>query len=266
MTSSLARSEIRVLIVDDEPLARRGLRQVLKAHSDCRVIAESRTGKEALLALRTMTADVVFLDVKMPGLNGFQVMDAIADERPPLVVLVTAFDQFAVRAYEAEALDYLLKPVTQERFDMAMDRIRERLRSNQAIELSQRLGALFDPGAVRTGAGAGAPLRTLVVPTETGDLVLNADEVDWIQSEDYYSAIHALGRRHLIRESLASLEKRLDPVAFMRVHRSAIVSLDRVREVRIGDDGSARLLLRNGTEIPVSRRRREQLAGRIRRP
>ncbi len=256
--------EIRVLIADDEPLARRGLQQVLVAHRDCRIIAESRNGREALRALRSVRPDVVFLDIQMPGLDGFEVMQSIATEHPPIVVLVTAYDEFAVRAFEANALDYLLKPVSQERFDIAMRRVRERFRADQAVELSRRLLAFFD-GNQRAAPSSAAPARSIVVPTETGELLLDPEEVDWIQAKDYYAVVHALGERHLVRGSLASFEQRLDPAQFMRVHRSAIVRLNRVRELRSTDDGGASVVLRDGTQIPVSRRRREQVAAWIRR-
>jgi two-component system LytT family response regulator len=257
--------EIRVVIADDEPLARRGLQQVIEAHGDCRIIAESRNGNEALRALRSLRPDVVFLDIQMPGLDGFQVMHSIGTDRPPIIVLVTAYDEFAVRAFEAHALDYLLKPVSQERFDLTMQRVREQLRADRAVELSQRMLAFLqerDAGAPKGKTSDSA--RNIVVPTALGELVLDPEEVEWVQARDYYAVIHALGGRHLIRESLASLEQRLDPARFVRVHRSAIVRLDRVRELRTSDRGHASIVLRDGTQIPVSRRRREQVAARIR--
>jgi two-component system LytT family response regulator len=259
-------SEIRVLIADDEPLARRGLHQVIQAHGDCRVVAESRNGNEALRALRSLRPDVVFLDIQMPGLDGFQVMRSLGTDPPPIVVLVTAYDEFAVRAFEAHALDYLLKPVSQERFDMTMRRVRERMQANQAVELSQRvLAFLHERTPVAPGGAPSNSPRSIVVPTVMGELVLDPEEVEWVQAKDYYAVIHALGGRHLIRESLASLEQRLDPARFVRVHRSAIVQLDRVRELRTSDRGHALIVLRDGTQIPVSRRRRDEVATRIRR-
>ena len=262
---------LRVLIADDEPLARRGLQQLLASHRDCEIIAECRNGKETLRALRTLHPDVVFLDIQMPGLNGFQVVDAIEPERAPVIVFVTAYDEFAVRAFDAHALDYLLKPVSQERFDRALQRVRDRLRSAEAVKLTSQLvsfletrgGATPDASLLQADGSARAK-RSIVVPTAEGDLVLDPCEIDWIQAEDYYAAVHALGRRHLIRESLASLERRLDPDAFVRVHRSAIIRLDRVRELRSSPFGGSTIILRDGTQIPVSRRRRERVVARIR--
>ncbi|MEX2285013.1 MAG: LytTR family DNA-binding domain-containing protein [Gemmatimonadota bacterium] len=253
------RVEIRVLIADDEPLARRGLQQVLGSHADCRIVAESRNGKEALRALRTLQPDVVFLDIQMPGLNGIEIMESLQHADPPIIVLVTAFDEFAVRAFDAQALDYLLKPVTQERFDLAMRRVRARLAAEQAVELSQRLLEYFNGAPPSLANGS----RSIAVPTANGELLLDPEEIDWIAADDYYAVIHALGQRHFIRESLASLEHRLAAGHFLRVHRSAIVRLDRVRELRSTDRGRMLLILRDGTEIPVSRRRREQVAARI---
>jgi two-component system LytT family response regulator len=206
----------------------------------------------------------VFLDIQMPGLSGFEVLDALQGEDPPVLVFVTAYDEYAVRAFEAQALDYLLKPVSQERFDQALQRAKDKLKAEHAVLLTQQLATyLGGPGE----PAAQRPLRggKIVVPTASGDLVLDAAEIDWIQAEDYYAAVHALGRRHLIRESLRSLEKRLDPEQFVRVHRSAIVRFDRVRELRQDDAGASTLRLRDGTVIPVSRRRRERVAALLRR-
>ncbi|MFN2563697.1 MAG: LytR/AlgR family response regulator transcription factor [Gemmatimonadaceae bacterium] len=265
-------TEIRALIADDEPLARRGIRQLLEAYGDVIVAGECRNGRETLRALHSLAPDLVFLDVQMPQLDGFEVLRAFGAQRMPAVVFVTAYDEFAVRAFEAHALDYLVKPVTGARFAEAMRHVRERLRSDRAVELARKLEALL---ATREGGGwradggetlqASRPVRRLVVPTANADLVLDAAEIDWIQAEDYYAAVYALGKRHLLRESLASLEERLDPTRFVRVHRSAIVNLDRVRELRSTGLGEWVVVLRDGTRVPVSRRRREQVADVIRR-
>ena len=263
---------MRALIVDDEPLARRGIRQLLVPYTDIDVVGECRNGREALQSLDTVAPDLVFLDVQMPELDGFAVVRARGAARMPYVIFVTAYDEFAVRAFETHALDYLVKPVNEARFAAAIQRVRERMRFAEALELTRRIGELLDSHGRRGDVGDAAvrapaivPARRLVVPTSTGDLVLDVDEIDWIQAEDYYAAVHARGRRHLIRESLASLEQRLDPSRFIRVHRSAIVPLDRVREMRSASTGEWVLVLRDGTRVPVSRRRREQVAELIRR-
>jgi two-component system LytT family response regulator len=267
---------IRALIVDDEPLARRGIRQLLESSEDIEVVGECRNGRETLAALDTLAPDLVFLDVQMPELDGFEVVRARGPARMPHVIFVTAYDEFAVRAFETHALDYLVKPVNEARFAAALERVRERMRFAEALELTRRIGDLLaahDRRGDKRSEGADAaprgpvvvPARRLIVPTATGELVLDVDEIDWIQAEDYYAAVHARGRRHLIRESLASLEQRLDPERFIRVHRSAIVRLDRVREMRSAAAGESVLVLRDGTRVPVSRRRREQVADLIRR-
>jgi two-component system LytT family response regulator len=252
--------EIRALIVDDEPLARRGIRQLIEREPDVTVVGEARDGREALRALRTLEPSLVFLDVQMPELDGFGVVRVHGVERMPPIIFVTAFDEFAVRAFDAHAIDYLVKPLRESRFAEAVERVRERVRSAEAVELSRRLSALL---ATTTGrpavAEAAPPQARIIVPTSSGDLVLDAAEIDRIEADDYYAAIYARGRRHLIRESLSSFEARLDPVRFVRVHRSAIVNLDRVREVRAESSGESVVVLRDGTRVPVSRRRREQV-------
>ncbi len=234
---------MRVLIADDEPLARRGVRQLLAAHPDMTVVGECRNGAETLRALDTLDPDLVFLDIQMPGMNGFEVLRIRGPQRMPLVVFVTAHDQFAVRAFEAHALDYLVKPLNVERFAAALSRVRER-REMMAAARAARYTAL---------------LERLVVATPSGELIIPVADIDWIGADDYYACIHVSGKRHLLRESLATLESRLDPRRFQRVHRSAIVRLDRVRELR-GDE----LVLRDGATVPVSRRKRAALERALR--
>lgn len=256
--------EIRALIADDEPLARRGIRQLLEPHTDVRIVGECRDGREALRALEAQAPDLIFLDVQMPELDGFGVLRAHGPERMPSVVFVTAYDEFAVRAFEAHAIDYLVKPVSDARFAAALDHVRAHMRSADALELARRLGALLKSQAAAAGVGNGGEpyMRRLLVPTPSGDLLLDVAEIDWIQAEDYYAAVHVRGKRHLIRESLSMLETRLDRAQFVRVHRSAIVRIDRVREVRTAQ-GESVLVLRDGTRVPVSRRRREQVAAMV---
>ena len=253
--------EIRALIVDDEPLARRGIRQLLEREPDVTVVGEARDGREALRALRTLEPTLVFLDVQMPELDGFGVLRQHGVHEMPLVVFITAFDEFAVRAFDAHAIDYLVKPLRETRFAEAVQRVRDHLHSADAVELSKRLTALLAATAPQPSA---QPRSRIIVPTSTGDLILDAAEIDWIEADDYYAAVHARGKRHLIRESLSSFEGRLDPVRFVRVHRSAIVNLDRVRELRAESGGESAVVLRDGTRVPVSRRRREQVAEALR--
>jgi len=230
--------EMRALIVDDEPLARRGIRQLLARESDVVVVGECRDGKAVLEALETLAPDLVFLDVQMPELDAFGVIRARGVDRMPIVVFVTAYDAFAVKAFEAQALDYLVKPLVAARFAATMVRVRQRIRERRHA--------------------------VLVVGTSTGSLVVDAREIDWIEADDYYSRIHTGGARHLIRESLASLWRRLDASQFVRVHRGALVRLDRIREILVTPRGRTLVVLRDGTRIPVSRRRRAALQALLR--
>jgi two-component system LytT family response regulator len=232
------RPQVRALIVDDEPLARRGIRQLLAREPDMVVVGECRDGRAALAALDTLAPDLVFLDVQMPELDAFEVIRARGADRMPIVVFVTAYDAFAVRAFEAQALDYLVKPLVASRFTAAMARVRERVRERRRA--------------------------VLMVGTPTGSLVVDAGDIDWIEADDYYSRVHIGGARHLIRESLASLWRRLDSSEFVRVHRGALVRLDRIREIRVTPKGRTLAVLRDGTKVPVSRRRRAALQALLR--
>jgi len=249
--------KIRAIIADDEPLARRGVRQLLGPHRDFEVVAETRNGRETVRALRELKPELLFLDVQMPEGDGFDVLREIGVRHMPAVIFVTAYDEFAVRAFDAQALDYLVKPLQVSRFGEALERMRQRLRSVKAVDLSRKLSALL---AAREKENA---RQRILVSTAAGDLLIDADEIDWIEADDYYAAIHAREGRHLIRESLASLEQRLDQLRFVRVHRSAIVNLDFVSEVR-NKDGETWLVLRSGVQVPVSRRRRAKLTRLVR--
>jgi two-component system LytT family response regulator len=250
-------NEIRAIIADDEPLARRGIRQLLDPYPDLTIIAETKNGLETVAALRGLRPDLLFLDVQMPELDGFEVLREIGTRNMPPVIFVTAFDEFAVRAFEANALDYLVKPLQVARFAQTIERVRDRLRAAKAEDVSRRLTALL---AARDREQA---RQRIVASTPAGDLIIDADEIDWIEADDYYAAVHARAGRHLIRESLAALEQRLDANRFVRTHRSAIVNIDRVREVRKEDDELS-LVLRNGVRIPVSRRRRLRVSKLLR--
>ena len=249
------------LIADDEPLLREALKTLLaQVWAELSVIAEARNGREAIRLFDAHQPDVCFLDVHMPGLSGIDAARHIG--RGSHLVFVTAYDDFAVRAFEAHALDYLVKPIEEARFAEAVQRTRDRMHSMAAVELSRRLATMLS-AREREHLTRGIGAARIVVPTSSGDLVLDADEIDWIEADDYYAAIHARGRRHLMRQSLSLLERRLDSTRFVRAHRGAIVNIDRVRELR-GDASDSVLVLRDGTRVPVSRRRREQVARRLR--
>jgi two-component system LytT family response regulator len=229
---------IRALIADDEALSRRLVHQLLERHRDVEIVAECADGEETRDAIAAHRPDVVFLDIRMPVESGLDI--ARGRERGgPFVVFVTAFDQFAVPAFETDAVDYLTKPLNEERFDATLDRLRDRLRLRRhdvrryAPHLVTRIGA-----------------RDVIIPLGT---------IDYIEADDVYAAVVGGGRRHLVRTPLDALERALDPAVFARIHRSYIVRLDRVTEVRRGESGAPSLVLTCGVELPVSRRRRGAL-------
>jgi two-component system LytT family response regulator len=254
---------LRVVVVDDEPVARRGLRHLLTEHRDIAIVGEARNGKEAVQVVTALAPDLLLLDVQMPGWNGFEVLRRL-DPPLPYVIFVTAHDDYAVQAFETHALDYLLKPVHHERFRMSMQRARERIRSAAALEQALRVARLPDGADPAAVAGADPTMARLVVPEPSGERIIDVRDVRWIEADGYYAVIHAQGRRHLPRESLDSLQRRLDAHRFVRTHRSAIVRLDSIRELRREGGGSV-VILSDGTQVPVSRRRRALVASAIRR-
>jgi two-component system LytT family response regulator len=201
---------------------------------------------------------VVFLDVQMPEIDGFAVLRAIAPQGLPAVIFITAFDTFAVRAFEVSAVDYLVKPLHEARFRDTLAKVRERLRSNEAIELSRRLSALLAAGNPSTEKQI-EPASKMLIGTGGAGLLLNTSEIDWICAEDYYAAVYSGGHKHLVRESLSSLEMRLDGSQFLRVHRGVIVNLAQIREVVSDSEDGSFLMLRDGTKVPISRRLRSRV-------
>lgn len=259
---------LRVVIVDDEPPALAGLRALLARHPAFEIAAEALGGRAAIAAIREHAPDIVILDVQMPEVDGFQVLESLdgSGERLPFVIFVTAHDEFAVRAFDVHAVDYLLKPVSDERFARALARARDSIASMRSSDLGQRLRELLDAhsravaGTAATAA-PGAPKHQSRILVRVGqrDEIIAAADIDWIQSDDYCSILHIGGKRHLIRETLGALESRLDPRAFARIHRSVIVNLSRVTARRRLATGGVRVILRDGTQLPVSRARRARL-------
>jgi two-component system LytT family response regulator len=254
---------MRVVIVDDEPVARRGLRQLLRSCPDITVVGEAGNGAEAVRVISSVAPDLVLLDVQMPGGDGFDVLRRLV---PPLpaIIFVTAYDEYAVPAFETHALDYVMKPVNAARFSAAVERARERMRSAAAVDEARRLLQLLGEDRSRALEASKAPTQRLMVSNGLGEQILDAADVDWIEANNYYAVLHCRGSRHLLRESLDSLGRRLDPRRFVRAHRSAIVNLSAIREFRRLDE-EPRLLLADGTTVPVSRRRRAMIAEAIRR-
>ena len=230
-------SEIRVLIADDEPPARRKLQRLLAAHADIAVKGEASTGIEAVGLLREHRPDAIFLDVQMPGLDGFEVLEALEDLKETAVIFVTAFEEYAVKAFEVQALDYLLKPVTSERLAVVLERLR-----------SQR-----GRGESSHGMGERYWRRILVRGARSAHFITPAD-IDWIEADRNYVALHCSDREHLLRTTLDAFLQRLDPMKFARINRSTVVTLDQVVELQPSTHGEYRLFLKSGRELTWSRR------------
>jgi two-component system LytT family response regulator len=242
----------RVVVVDDEPPARTTLRLLLAREPDFAIVAECGHGEDALAAVARERPDVLFLDVRMPGMDGFEVLRGMSGD-VPLVIFVTAYDKYAPRAFEEHAVEYLLKPFTDERFALVMDHVRGRLRQRAYAELGARLPTALAETAARPER------RRLIVRDGTRTHVIAHDDIVWIEAEDYYVRIHAGGRRILARESLRTLAATLDPATFARVHRSAIVNTRWITAMEPLVSGDQRLLLADGTTLRVSRTHRAAL-------
>jgi two-component system LytT family response regulator len=247
-------ARIRTLIVDDEPLARQRLRALLENEPDIEVIGECAGGKEAVASIRERAPDLVFLDVQMPSPDGFGVIEEVGADRMPAVVFVTAFDRHALRAFEVQALDYLLKPFDRERFGKALNRARAQVERARAGDLGERLTALLD-GA----RAARKPAERLIVKSAGRVVFLRADEVDWVEAAGNYLRLHVGTEVHLLRETMSGLETRLDPDQFLRIHRSTMVNVERIKEIQPLFHGDCVVILRDGTELTLSRGYRSKL-------
>jgi two-component system, LytTR family, response regulator len=251
-------AELRVLLVDDEPLVRQGIRDFLEVERDVVIVGECGNGVEALEAIAREQVDLVFLDVQMPELDGLGVAAALAEQNGPAVVFVTAYSEHAVRAFEVNAVDYVLKPFDRERFSAALSRARARRADGEWEQLSRRLGAVL----AELQQTQGHPQR-LLVRSEGRIRLVPVGDIDWIEAADNYARLHVGAERHLIRETMGSLEARLDPAQFARIHRSAIVNLERVRELQPTFNGEYAVLLRSGAKLTLSRGYRDALRTRL---
>jgi len=234
--------KVRTLIVDDEPLARSNLRVLLGCHREIDIVGECGSGVDAPRLIRDAKPDLLFLDVQMPECDGFEVLERLGMDLPPAIIFVTAYDQYALKAFEAGALDYLLKPFDTARFDLALERAKHSvLRDREQPRKRSRL-------AIRS----------------SGQIwFVSLEEIDWIEAADYYAALHVGTKTHMLRRTLAELEQELDPEVFCRIHRSTIVNLERVRGLKLEADGESVLLLAGGTGLRMSRRYRKQVQMRL---
>ncbi len=256
---------VRTIIVDDEQLARRGLKTLVERHADFSVVAVCRDGREAIARISELKPDLVLLDIQMPEISGFDVLARLPKDVVPVVIFVTAYDEYAIRAFEVRALDYVLKPISQKRLDEALARAAGRVRDRRLAEYgSTLLAAVADiqkGGEVAAGRGPDGALWLERIMVKAGEAIqfVEVADIDWIEGADYYVTLHAGGKEHLYRESLKHLEERLDPSQFVRIHVSAIVNLARVREIRHAFGGDYQVTLVGGRTLPVSRRRKKDL-------
>jgi two-component system LytT family response regulator len=251
---------LRTLIVDDEPLARERLKLLLSPQKDIEIVAECGDGEEAVACLEALPVDLMFLDVQMPVADGFEVTERAGRRHLPATIFITAYQEYAVRAFDVHAIDYLTKPVDPQRLFVALDRVREKIASSAALLTQAQFLDLLK--ALKTSVKESKfYLSRLLVRDGAKDALIAVNKIEWIEAADYYCRLHTNGRTYMLRETLSELSDKLDPAQFIRIHRSAVVNLDQVLEIyREGQvDGS--VVLANGQRLRVSRAGREKLAG-----
>jgi two-component system LytT family response regulator len=254
---------IRVLIVDDEIPARIRLRQMLEQEPDIAVVGECGDGGEAVAFIRQHAPQIVFLDIQMKRVNGFDVVEAIGNGPFPAIVFTTAYDQYAVRAFETNALDYLLKPFGEERLQIALRRCRERIFNDQIQAYTDRLLSLLQSRQIAPMNNPPLPdsgyQGRLVLKTGNRLVFLDVDQINWIEAEGVYVRVHTTGKSHVLRESMNNLEQRLDPARFVRTHRSVLVNITRVKEVIPNMNGGGTVVLTDGSRVKMSRSYRDRI-------
>jgi two-component system LytT family response regulator len=247
-------SKVRTLIVDDEPLAREGVRSLLESEPDIEIIGECGDGRSAVLAIEKQRPDLVFLDVQMPELDGFGVLETLELESLPVVIFVTAYDQYALKAFEVHALDYLLKPFDRERFNKALSRAKEQIFLRKTGRHDQQLLALLQDLKNEKKF-----LERLVIKNAGRIFFVKADEISWIEASGNYARLHVGAESHLLRETMNELETKLNPEKFLRIHRSHIVNMEHIKELQPWFQGEYVVILRDGTRLTLSRSYREKL-------
>jgi two-component system, LytTR family, response regulator len=242
------------IIVDDEPLARRSIRKCLKAFPEFTVVAECGDGQSAIAAVRERRPDLLFLDIQLPESDGFQVLAAIGKEAVPVTIFVTAYDRYALQAFEAHALDYLLKPFSEDRFRDALEHAKRSLDAGKDRAPNQQLERLLEQLAKKK-----AFVERIPVPSKGRFLFVNVRDLDWVEAEGNYLRLHSNGASYLLRGNMNEMERKLDPARFMRIHRSTIVNLQRIREVQPWFRGHHRVVMNNGQELKLSRYQKDKL-------
>jgi two-component system LytT family response regulator len=261
--TGLKPARIRTVIIDDEPVARRGLRLLLDRDATIEIVGEAAEAEGAFALLSREKPDLVFIDVQMPGGEGFQVIQRLGIEVAPVVVFVTAYDEHALRAFEVHAVDYLLKPYDDARFLAALERAKAEVRARRSESVNSKLTQLLD--YLQANPAGAAPAEAVyserILLKSSGEIYfLKADEIDWIEAEGDYMKFHVTGKAHLLRETMARLEARLDPKKFIRIHRSTIVNIDRVRKLSPSFVGEYAVVLHDGTKLKLSRGYHDRLA------
>ena len=256
--------KIRTLIVDDEPLARRNLRLLLEKDPQIEIIDECRNGREAVKAVNELAPDLIFLDIQMPEMDGFEVIANVGADRIHAIIFVTAFDQYALKAFEVHALDYLLKPFDDTRFRKALQQAKFQIEQREINKISKKLLALLeDRESKQALPRAKTYLTRLMVKLAHRVVLLKVNEIDWIEADGNYAKLHVGRKSHLLREKMHDLEAQLNPQNFVRIHRSIIVNLERIKELHPHFNGDYIVVLEDGVQLKLSRSRREQLESRL---
>ncbi|TAK67572.1 MAG: response regulator transcription factor [Bacteroidetes bacterium] len=253
---------IRTLIVDDEPLAREGVRLLLEKDPEFSIVRECGSGSQALESLKQHTVDLLFLDIQMPEMNGFEVLSHIPGAKMPVVIFVTAYDQFAVQAFKVHALDYLLKPFSDKEFYDVLNHTKEFLKLKSLEPLTERLSdLLFDMNGKRgdTKAKYEQYVSRIAVSSKGNIILVPVEEIDWVEAADYYVYLHTKGKSHILRETLSTLEEKLNPDQFIRIHRSSIVRIDMIQEIRPFFEGESVVMMKDGTKLKLGKTYKQKL-------
>ncbi len=257
---------IQVLVVDDEKPARRRLLDLLAKDTGIEVAGVGRSGREAVELIRTRKPDLLFLDIQMPTLDGFGVLESIGPEKMPVTVFVTAYDRYAIKAFEAHALDYLLKPYSDERFETALERARNHIQTRRASQLGRQLARLLADNTAATEPAASGFIERVVIKSSGRVRFLDVDEIDWIEAAGVYVYLHTGKKSHLYRATIGQFTGQLDPQRFVRVHRSSAINTSRIQELQARSHGDYTVVLTNGTEVTLSRKYRPQLEAWLKQP
>jgi len=258
---------LRALIVDDEPAARHGIRHLLDADPEILVVGESCDGRQAVRDIESLRPDLVLLDIQIPCLNGFEVLARVSLARPPGIIFVTAYDRYAIRAFDVHAVDYLLKPFTDRRLREALECAKLNMYAQSVADIRERMDAALQAcGRAQDGFHGGGHSSRLVVREAERLLLLDVEKIRWIEAAEDYAEVHTLDRTYLVRQTMQSLQALLDPKRFVRIHRSILVNLAEILELRPRSRGEFVVVLNDSTRLHLSRRRREDLARALGQP